>query len=359
MTTIYNNNNGVATQLTIPAVNDTLVGITTVNTLQNKTLVSGASGNTVITDRLYSASGVVTVSTGAPSASQTLYTSNSTTSAWSSVDNLGSTIYGTGLDADPDIGAGVTVTLARDSYYDNLTIATGGVLITAGFRLFVKGTTTLNGTARIHCNGNNASGQTAGAAGTTNTIGAGAAGTNGGAINTAGGTGGAVTAATMMGGTGGAGGAATGTGARTGGAGGSSSAPAAINGGSQVFNDYSNAVRCVDVIGTKLNGGCGGGGGGGNSANVGGGGGGGGGVVMFASKTIDGTGFISANGGNGGNGAGTAGGGGGGGGGSVVVMYTNLNISSANITASGGSGGTGGNAGTAGSAGNVYLIQRT
>jgi hypothetical protein len=359
MTSLYNDSNGTVTELILPAVTDTLVGAATVDTFQNKTLVSGSVGNVILTDRLYSPSGPVTVSAGAPSAGQTLITTSGGIGGWSTVNNLGSSIYGRGTDADPNIGTGATMTLSRDMYYADLTIATGGTLRTNGYRVFVKGTTTLNGTGQINHNGNNASGRTAGGGRLSGTLGSSAAGGAGGTVNKGGSNGSTVSTNTMMGGPGGAGGDATGTGGRTGGNGGNGTSPTTANGGAQVWNDYTNAVRGVNAGGTKLNGGCGGGGGGATSLNVGGGGGGGAGVLVLISQTITGTGTISANGGAGADGAGTAGGGGGGGGGAIVLIYTNLSVNLANITASGGTGGTGGNVGSTGTAGQIFLINRT
>ena len=44
--------------------------------------------------------------------------------------------------------------LTRDVYYTNLTLVTGSVLVTSGFRVFVNGTLSLQGTARISQDGN-------------------------------------------------------------------------------------------------------------------------------------------------------------------------------------------------------------
>ena len=55
-------------------------------------------------------------------------------------------IFGNGEDGDVTITNGTTVTLDSDKYYDDLTIDAGGTLFTNGFRVFVKGTLTNNGT---------------------------------------------------------------------------------------------------------------------------------------------------------------------------------------------------------------------
>lgn len=56
--------------------------------------------------------------------------------------------YGDGSDGDATISADVG--MARDYFYNNLTINAGVTLLTNGHRLFVKGTMTLNGTIRHH-----------------------------------------------------------------------------------------------------------------------------------------------------------------------------------------------------------------
>ena len=84
-----------------------------------------------------------------------------------------------------------TWTLQTDCYFDDLTINTGCTLLTNGFRLFVRGTLTMSGTAKIQNNGGpggvgGASGGTAGAGGTAgtgatgNSLSAGTTGTTGG-----------------------------------------------------------------------------------------------------------------------------------------------------------------------------------
>jgi hypothetical protein len=54
-------------------------------------------------------------------------------------------VYGSGSDGDVTIANGVTSQITRDMYYNNLTINSGGRLLTYGFRVFVKGTLTING----------------------------------------------------------------------------------------------------------------------------------------------------------------------------------------------------------------------
>jgi len=52
-------------------------------------------------------------------------------------------LYGTGLDGNGYINS--TVTLTSDMYYNNLEVTSNGILLTNGFKVFVKNTLTLNG----------------------------------------------------------------------------------------------------------------------------------------------------------------------------------------------------------------------
>jgi hypothetical protein len=58
----------------------------------------------------------------------------------------GDTIFGEGQDGAVVIAYGVTTYLARDMYYSSLTVEYGGTLFTNGFRVFVNGTLTNDGT---------------------------------------------------------------------------------------------------------------------------------------------------------------------------------------------------------------------
>lgn len=58
----------------------------------------------------------------------------------------GDSIFGTGLDGSVTIANGTTTYLTRDMYYSSLTVDSGGTLFTNGFRVFVQGTLTNNGT---------------------------------------------------------------------------------------------------------------------------------------------------------------------------------------------------------------------
>ena len=95
-----------------------------------------------------------------------------------------------------------TWTLQTDCYFDDLTINTGCTLLTNGFRLFVRGTLTMSGTAKIKNNGNNGgngsnagpgagSGGSAGGGASGNALSTGTTGTAGGAGGTGSQSGGA------------------------------------------------------------------------------------------------------------------------------------------------------------------------
>lgn len=82
-------------------------------------------------------------------------------------------VYGTGSDGDVVVSSNIS--LSRDMYYNNLTINSGFHLNTNGYKVFVKGTLTLNGNigvGRINtANTGTVSGQTALATSTTNSLG--------------------------------------------------------------------------------------------------------------------------------------------------------------------------------------------
>lgn len=275
--------------------------------------------------------------------------------------------FGDGSDGDVTISSDTD--LARDMFYNNLTVNNGITLSSKGFRVFCAGTITLTGTGKISGTGavGTAGGNTGGAGGGGAAV-AGythaTAGSNGGAganLNGGNGTGGAaVTGFGSNGAAGGAGGTGVGS-AGTAGAAGTLTPSAAASGNFRslqnlllwrLFPDGSSPVAI------KYHGGAGGGGAGagGNAGNSEGGGGGGGGAsgygILVAGRTITGTGNIESKGGNGGNGgngnvagSNSRGGGGGGGGGAgalVCVVYGNNASWSGNIVVTGGTGGTGG-----------------
>ena len=293
-------------------------------------------------------------------------------------------IFGTGSDGPATIST--TVTLTKDMYYSDLTIASGGNLKPNGFKIFVSGTLDLTAApaSGIAFNGTNGHAGTATSGGSvtfasaSGTMGANSSGIQG--ANGQGGTGrtgGSASSNMAMGGASNASGAG---GAGSGGSGGPSVAGAART--AYIFGNTSTALRLGMSL---LNGGAeasGGSGGGGDGVTVGGGGGGGGssgGVIAIFARNINrgastGIGCIIVQGGSGGNG-GTAGGtncGGGGGGaggpgGWVHIVCESLigtQVAQA-IYAGGAPGGTGGgktgtgvvgNGGHGGDAGTVEIL---
>ena len=326
------------------------------------------------------------------------------------ISALASAAYGTifsGDGSDGDVTISADTTLTRDMFYNSLVVNSTKVLTTAGYRIFIKNTVTINGT--IRCNGG-AGG--AGGAGTTssadNSQGAGgAAGTagsstptgiiSGGVAGVAGGVGAgaAVPAGSgnsgtnstnsigmssgVSGGTGGLNGMSGGNPAGIGGSGGSTTTKVIPRAFSCAFDTSYNGSLLTANAGSGSGGGgsiaasfsggdtnarCGGSGGGGGS-------GGSGGILPIYAKNIvvSSTGSIEAKGGNGGNGGNGAdqstgsnrryGGGGGGGGaggtgGIIILVYKSL-INSGSISVSGGTGGTGGTQ-TGGSSGSANGI---
>lgn len=260
-------------------------------------------------------------------------------------------LFGNGVDGDVTIAANTTLT--RDMYYRNLTVNTGVVLNAGGYRVFVAGTLTLSGTAKISRDGNNASGTTQGAALAAGTVGGGTAG--GIPLSTAAGN--ATNALGGRGGQGGGSGAAAGTITR----------PVVIAGGDASTGntptggplDMLALTRGVSVTQAAtpawsvLQGGTGGGAGN-TTASTSGAGGGGAGVVIVCARTVAGTGSITADGGTGGNGA-TNGHGGGGGGGGVAILISTSGPGTVTVTANGGAGGVKAGTGSNGVAGSNGL----
>lgn len=289
-----------------------------------------------------------------------------------------------GSDGDVTISSGTT-TLTRDMYYNNLTVNGTGTLVTAGYRVFVKGTTTADtsggGGGIQHKGGNggnggNASGGTGGTAGSAGTIAngvllgqarngkAGGAGANSANANGSNGTAGDSSTFNLNANAGSAGG--KGGNSATAGGGTAGSAGANTSAIEMKPRDVISAVApfvftsATAIQRANVTAGSGSGGGGGSWASTGGGGGGGsgatGGYVFLATRilSITGIGAINANGGNGGNGgagvsplSGGGGGGGGGNGGVAVVAYF-TKTGTGTITATAGTGGTGGASGGGG-----------
>lgn len=261
-------------------------------------------------------------------------------------------LFGNG--ADGNVTISTTVTLTRDMFYQNLTINNGGTLVPAGYRVWVRGTLTINSGGAINNNGP-AGTNPSGAASVGATLGGSNDGGNG--TTGAGGAGNSISgAATPVGGTAGAGGAGSNGG---GGAAGVISAA-----GTTSYGNVANAFPfCFFGAGIAnagsviLRAGACGGAGGGNGSNTGGGGGAGGTATLINANTIVNNGTISANGGAGAaGGLNNCGGGGGGGGGPVIINTASL-TGSGSVTSTGGAAGTAGGGsgliGTAGGAGPV------
>jgi len=269
--------------------------------------------------------------------------------------------FGDGSDGNVTISGNTT--LATNGYYNNLTVNAGVTLTTGNFRIFVKGTLTVQATGRINHAINPAtdgqSGGGAGLGGTIQTVRAcyvGQPGVNGGAGGTAAGTNGIVGYAVnpaigVAGSAGGAGGAGSGgAGGTAGGAGARTFIAARYAQTALMFNQNT-------LMMASAGGGSGGGGGGDGTAGGGGGGSGSGGsAIHIFANTVNNLGTIESLGGNGGNGgspaAGNRGGGGGGAGGSGGVIYLLCKTMTAlgTMSVAGGTGGTGGAA--SGSGGN-------
>lgn len=311
-------------------------------------------------------------------------------------------IYGDGSDGDATISGNTSLT--SDVFYNNLTINNGITLTTDGWRIFVKGTLTNNGT--ISANGTNGGAGGAGGNGGGGVNTSGAAGAAGAAANYpegstaygtdgpaggSGGLGGNNSSAPSRAGAAGVAGTTTttarkigsdGSNGGTGGAAGNGGGGAAAGGtGGTSSGALRNEIRTYvaaylmydpqtgDFYYTAGGGGSGGGGQGGSvsAGSTGGGGGGGGGggagsaggcVSIFA-RTLVNAGAITAVGGNGGNGGaggngdtsvdagwgGGGGGGGAGGNGGVIVLVYNSKTGAGTTSVAAGTKGTGGAAG--------------
>jgi hypothetical protein len=113
-------------------------------------------------------------------------------------------------------------------------------------------------------------------------------------------------------------------------------------------------------LAAKIYPGSGGGGGGSddNSSGPGGYGGSGGGIILLATRTLNVTGYISANGNNGSSGASSyrTGGGGGGAAGSILITGAEISLGSSRVRALGGTGAAGTNSGGSGGSGSAGRI---
>lgn len=258
--------------------------------------------------------------------------------------------FGDGSDGAFTLSDGSTTTLDRDRFYSSITLTANSKINTNGWKLFCSGTTSIASGSSINFNGNNASGQTAGATLTNHSIGGSSAGGNGGNTSTNGSNG--SVGATAVGGSGGRGADSA---TNTGGSAGTQTIP---NNNYYLPMSFGSAAT---GLANNQNSGAGGGGGAGNASIVGGGGGGGGGILYLATQTLSGTGTVEAKGGNGGNTTSTAGVGAGGGGGVVLLFYRTFSggFTSAQVDVSVGSSGTGGATTnlTAGTAGRKFIYQ--
>jgi hypothetical protein len=276
-------------------------------------------------------------------------------------------IFGDGSDGDVTIATNTT--LSRDMFYTNLTINSGVTLNPNGYRIFVRGTLTNNGTiARNGDAGGNATGATTAGGGgaglSTGTLGGSAAGGAGGVAEAAdrggagggGGSGGGVIGIYAKfiinngviqanGGNGGNGWGGTntyGTLAKSGGSGGSRTL--SLSGGRSLISAFGWDLAAVIL------GGSGGGGGAGNftagsagsatNPSLGGPGGAGGATPTVPASTTS-----------------SGGGGGGGGGGCVFIVYSSATwgVEQA-LGGSGGAHGGGAYPGSAGSSGSSGLV---
>ena len=358
----------------------------------NQVLLSGLSSapswslatypsSTTINGVLYSSANNV-ISEITTANSSTLITNGSGVPSWNNFTGPELTTYfGDGSDGTLT----TSMTFSRDMYFTDVTLSTGDIVITNGYRMFVRGTLDLTtadaGAIRIQGkNGNDANLTTIGTTvlvSQSRTIGGGIGnGGAGGAANGGNGGNGGVSNIVQLGGN-----------SRVGGAGGAGGAAGGAGGAvtSSPLLTFSRRLFSIEMLfgnNLMIGGQGGGGGGGGGSATSGAGGSGatGGGTMFISANRINrsGTtavGAISTKGGNGGNGGnataganrGGGGGGSGGGGGFVYIAYGTLLGSTATdaIDVSGGNGGTGGagtNGGTGGTgggaagAGQVYLL---
>lgn len=301
---------------------------------------------------------------GSPSSSNKYVTNDDTTGTGSLVRQSIITalpapinIFGTGADGVGTISGNTTLT--RDMHYSNLTVNSTFSLDTAGYRVYVSGTLTNNGT--IKNNGSAGSTSSGGAGGLSGSLGGGKNGatgpSNGTSYGGAGGGGGGIVwiAAKTI--------AVEGTIEAKGGAGAN---------GSNTGGSTNNSVGSAGTSSAKtlITTGTGGAGGQGSSSA-----GGSGGTVtvttvdtlspLFMTLQLDLTSFVALTGGAGGGSGGYdvpgggSGGGGGGQGGVIFEMYQTLTTSGTK-TVTGGAGGTGAGsgatAGASGSSGRVLTL---
>ena len=152
--------------LEIVDVGDTTMAATGTNKRITVANLKTAVGGSVATDALWDAKGDLAAGTGANTASKLTVGSNGTLLVADSGEATGLrwgaasgvSLFGDGNDGDVTISSNTTLT--SDIYYNNLTVNASTTLSTGGFRVFVRGTLTLNGT--IAHNGISGSGTSAG-----------------------------------------------------------------------------------------------------------------------------------------------------------------------------------------------------
>lgn len=265
------------------------------------------------------------------------------------------TLFGNGADGDfSDVTTGPNsiFVMDRDYYFNNLELV--GIIVTNGFRIYVRNCFTPHSTAIIDHSGSDGQNIGGGAGATFGTLGG---GFNGGSTNnpaqnatlpTAGGRGGF---GVLAGGTPGffninSGGVTTLTPTGT---------TVAVNNNPVLYNAYPQNTFGRDLNGTVIAGGTGGGGSIIALDGTGGGGGGGGGTVGIFAYRVRGRGTISAVGGNGFMNPGVAQNSfatGGGGGGVIIIVYAKGDISCLKLNVK---GGTPGGVGQVGEDGRIYI----
>lgn len=282
--------------------------------------------------------------------------------------------FGYGIDGNVTVLDGQTLTLTFDRYYTHLTVRTGGIVNTAGYKLFVNGALTVESGGVIHYNAPHSVGRVAasnyGFQGTVAgypTWGAmGVSGSEGGAGNHTGLSanslvaqlrGPGVSALTTAGRSGGQGGAAT----LNGGSGGAGSIIAPAWGSMRTYPQCITMKPMGFASSLSFSSGPGGGSGACDSGGVNdwsGAGGSGGAAVGIIAYDLRNYGSIECKGGNGGDAAGSvkAGGGAGGCGGSILITARVI-TSLGTLNVSGGTGGSGINGGSSGANGESGYTQ--
>jgi len=255
-------------------------------------------------------------------------------------------LFGSGVEGDVTFSANVDLP-QRDVFYGNLTINSGVVVRCQNFRIFVRGTLTLNGTITAGAI-NNAIGSNGGAQ-----WGNGITSTGSGGANGSSGAGAASSASGLYMGSKGGNGGTSGNGNAGGVAGTPQASFSGTDGGAYWHHGGIGVVEpwSPTVPSAKIGGGSGGGSGGGDGTNAGGGGGSGAGTLVVVANQVSGTGTLNAHGGNGAAGvAGNAAGGGGVAGGTIILVTRSTSVPFA-LDVAGGTGGAGAGTGSAGSAG--------